>query len=82
MPGGIAPQERHQGLAALLGGFTPILRLQGVHVPDKPGIVDERLVGPAVKFLPAQAVEGDDDKAGVIAPFVAGNQRRKRQHSQ
>ena len=80
--GRIAPDEGHQGLPALFGRIPPVFFLQGFRVLHKAGIAHKVLIGPAVQFLPAQPVEGNDDQTGIIVPLAAGHQRRQRQDTQ
>ena len=80
--GGVAPDKGHQGFPALLGRFFPVLVLQFRGLPHKLFIFHQAFIGPGIQFLPAQAVESDDNKAGVIVSPAAGYQRRKRQQSQ
>ena len=75
----IAPDEGHQSSAALFGRFPPVGGFQGRRIPDKTGLPYQGFIGTGEKFLPAQAIEGDNHQTRVVIPLVAGYQRYQHQ---
>ena len=58
------PEERHQGLATGLRCVAPELLFKGIDVLDRPiFLVHQGAVGAAEDFLPAQAIQHQDDDA-------------------
>ena len=74
---GIAPDKGHQGLAARFGGLPPIGGFERLGIFHEAGVRHQGRIGPGEKFLPAQAVERNDDKTGIVVPPGAGNQHQK-----
>ena len=79
-----APEERHQRLAPGRGRVPPVAALQAGQVADAACFsIEQSLIGPAEQFLPAEAVQRDDENVLGLAWRLVGRRRvRKKEEKE